>query len=66
MIRIKLIGTILIDLSIRRSSLRRIDRLRRLMRWIRYGPKGMLKRLGVESAATASTPQKGKDMEVAI
>lgn len=28
--------------------------------------KGMLKRLGVESAATASTPQKGKDMEVAI
>ena len=28
--------------------------------------KGMLKRLGVESAATASPPQKGKDMEVAI
>lgn len=28
--------------------------------------KGMLKRLGVESAATVSTPQKGKDMEVAI
>lgn len=28
--------------------------------------KGMLKRLGVESAATASAPQKGKDMEVAI
>ena len=28
--------------------------------------KGMLKRLGVESAATASTLQKGKDMEVAI
>ena len=28
--------------------------------------KGMLKRLGVEAAATASTPQKGKDMEVAI
>lgn len=28
--------------------------------------KGMLKRLGVESAATASTPQKGKDMEVAF
>ena len=28
--------------------------------------KGMLKRLGVESAATASTPQKGKNMEVAI
>lgn len=28
--------------------------------------KGMLKRLGVESSATASTPQKGKDMEVAI
>jgi len=28
--------------------------------------KGMLKRLGVESAATASPPAKGKDMEVAI
>ena len=28
--------------------------------------KGMLKRLGVESAATASPPQKDKDMEVAI
>lgn len=28
--------------------------------------KGMLKRLGVEFEATASTPQKGKDMEVAI
>ena len=28
--------------------------------------KGMLKRLGVESAATASPPKKGKDMEVAI
>ena len=28
--------------------------------------KGMLKRLGVESAATASPPTKGKDMEVAI
>lgn len=28
--------------------------------------KGMLKRLGVESAATASPPQKGKNMEVAI
>ena len=28
--------------------------------------KGMLKRLGVESAAAASPPQKGKDMEVAI
>ena len=28
--------------------------------------KGMLKRLGGESAATASTPQKGKNMEVAI
>ena len=27
--------------------------------------KGLLKRLGVESAATASPPQKGKDMEVA-
>ena len=32
--------TILIHLSIRRRSLRRIDRLRRLMRWIRYGPIG--------------------------
>ena len=28
--------------------------------------KWMLKRLGVESAATASPPQKGKDMEVEI
>ena len=40
LIRIRLIGTILIHLSIRRRSLRRIDRLRRLMRWIRYGPIG--------------------------
>ena len=28
--------------------------------------KGMLKRLGVESAATASSPTKGKNMEVEI
>ena len=41
LIRIRLIGTILIHLSIRRRSLRRIDRLRRLMRWIRYGPIGI-------------------------
>ena len=40
LIRIRLIGTILIHLSIRRRSLRRIDRLRRLIRWIRYGPIG--------------------------
>ena len=40
LIRIRLIGTILIHLSIRRRSLQRIDRLRRLMRWIRYGPIG--------------------------